>query len=67
MGEPPALLDGARVLAFAVVDPAVVPTGGTTYRIGSEVLRPVAGLAIARYDGRSRAESPLPDGGGEFP
>jgi hypothetical protein len=51
MGEPPELLDGARVLAFAVVDAAVAPTGGTTHRIGDEVLGPAAGLAIARYDG----------------
>ncbi len=51
MGEPPELLDGARVLAFAVVDAAVVPTGATTHRIESEVLGPAAGLAVARYDG----------------
>lgn len=50
MGEPPELLDGARVLAFAVVDAAVVPTGATTHRIESEVLGPAAGLAVARYD-----------------
>src|SRR5688572_6898152 len=51
MGEPPELLDGARVLAFAVVDATVVPTGTTTHRIESEVSGPAAGLAIARYDG----------------
>jgi hypothetical protein len=50
MGEPPELLDGARVLAFAVVDAAVVPTGGTTHRIGAEVPGPAAGLVIAQYD-----------------
>ena len=51
MGERPDLLDGARVLAFAVVDSTVVPTGGTTHRIGTDVLGPAAGLAIAQYDG----------------
>jgi hypothetical protein len=51
MGEPPELLDGARVLAFAVVDAAVTPTGATTHRIESAVMGPAAGLAIARYDG----------------
>jgi hypothetical protein len=51
MGEAPELLDGARVLAFAVVDPSVVPTGGTAHRIGDEVLGPAAGLAIAQYEG----------------
>ncbi|MGL4463325.1 MAG: hypothetical protein ACRC1K_14345 [Planctomycetia bacterium] len=49
MGEPPELLDGARVLAFAFVDAAVAPTGRTTHRIDDEVLGPAAGLAIARY------------------
>jgi hypothetical protein len=51
MGEPPEELDGARVLAFAVVDGSVAPTGGTTHRVGDEVLGPAAGPAIARYDG----------------
>jgi hypothetical protein len=50
MSEPPELLHGARVLAFAVIDTAVAPTGGTTHRIGSEVLGPAAGLAIAQYE-----------------
>lgn len=44
-------LDGARVLAFSVIDGAVTPTGGTTHRIEDEVLGPAAGLAITRYDG----------------
>jgi hypothetical protein len=48
---PPELLDGARVLAFAVADAPVAPTGGTTHRIESEALGPAAGLAIARFDG----------------
>ena len=56
MDEPPGLLDGARVLAFAVVDASVVPTGGTTHRIEDEMLGPAAGLAIAKYD----------DGDGQF-
>lgn len=51
MGEPPELLDGARVLAFAVIDASVVPTGGTTHCIEVEMLGPAAGLAIAKYDG----------------
>jgi hypothetical protein len=50
MGEPPEELDGARVLAFAVIDGSGAPTGGTTHRIGNEILGPAAGLAIARYD-----------------
>ena len=45
------ILDGARVLQFAIVDEAVVPTGRTTHRIEDEVLGPASGLAIARYDG----------------
>ena len=51
MGESPDLLEGARVLGFAVVDASVVPTGGTTHRVEAVVLGPAAGLAIARYDG----------------
>ena len=51
MSEPPEELDGARVLAFAVVTELVTPTGGTTHRAGTAVLGPAAGLAIARYDG----------------
>jgi hypothetical protein len=51
MGEPPETLDGARVLAFSVIDGSVTPTGGTTHRIEDEVLGPAAGLAIAQYDG----------------
>lgn len=54
MCGPPTELDGARVLAFAVVDESVVPTGGTVHRVGNEVLAPVAGLAIARYDGEAQ-------------
>jgi len=49
--EPPAELDGARVLAFAVIDALISPTAGTVHRIGDEVVGPAAGLAIARYDG----------------
>ncbi len=51
MRPPPAMLDGARVLKFAVLDVSTEPTGGTTHRIGDVVLGPAAGLAIARYDG----------------
>lgn len=51
MVEPPERLDGARVLAFAIVDASVVPTGGTTHRIEDKVLGTAAGLVIARYDG----------------
>lgn len=51
MGEPPETLGAARVLAFAVVDESVIPTGRTTHRIGGEVIGPAAGLVIARYEG----------------
>jgi hypothetical protein len=51
MGEPPPLLDGARVLRFAVVDAAVAPTGGTVHRIGGRVVGPATALAVCRYDG----------------
>lgn len=51
MLEPTETLDGARVLAFALVDTGVDPTGGTTHRIEDQVLGPAVGLAIARYDG----------------
>ena len=54
MGEPPAELDGARILAFAVIEGSVVLSGGTTHRIGNEQLGPADGLAIAQYEGDSQ-------------
>ncbi len=52
MSEPPKLIDGARVLAFAVITPDVFPTGSTTHRAKGEVQGLATGLAIARYDNR---------------
>lgn len=51
MGDPPELLDGARVLYFAVIEGSVVPTSSTTHRVGDQVLGPAACLAITKYDG----------------
>jgi hypothetical protein len=49
--DPPTELDGARVLAFAVVSAAVEPTGNAVHRIGDAIAPPAAGIAIARYEG----------------
>ena len=54
MGEPPAELDGARVLAFAVIEGSVVPTGGTVHWVEGKQFGPASGLAIAQYDGDSQ-------------
>lgn len=51
MGEPPEVLGGARLLAFATIDGSVTPTGGTTHSVNGVVLGPAAGLAIVRYEG----------------
>ncbi|MFH1146912.1 MAG: hypothetical protein V1736_04315 [Pseudomonadota bacterium] len=50
MNEPPAILHGAHVLKYAIVDASVVHTGRITLHVGGEVLGPAAGLAICKYD-----------------
>jgi hypothetical protein len=52
MGSPPQMLDGARVLQYAIVGEGVTPTGNTVHRFHpSGVMGPAAGLAICQYDG----------------
>ena len=48
--EVPKVIDGARVITFAVIDDSVTSTGRTTHWIDGDKLGAVAGLAIARYD-----------------
>jgi hypothetical protein len=50
MTHVPGELDGAKVLAFAVVTPEVNATRRTVHRLGNDILKPAACLAIARYD-----------------
>lgn len=53
MSEPPADFDDARVLAYAIIDATVTPTGGTAHNVGGALIGPAARLAIVRYDGDS--------------
>jgi hypothetical protein len=46
----PASIDGARVLAYAIVDARATPTGATVHTVRGELMPPAAGLAIAQYD-----------------
>lgn len=49
MHDPPAELDGARVLAWAEVEVGVVPTGRTSHWSAGQVQGPAAKLALAQY------------------
>ena len=51
MSEPQASIDGARILAFAVINDSVKSTDRTVHKVGNEVLGPFSGLVIAQYDG----------------
>ncbi|PWU11859.1 MAG: hypothetical protein C5B50_22640 [Verrucomicrobia bacterium] len=53
MNAPPDELDGAKVICFVVVTPAVKPTAATTHRRDGQVLQPARGLAICQYPGDS--------------
>ncbi|WP_146575013.1 hypothetical protein [Botrimarina hoheduenensis] len=50
MNDCPEQIDDARVIAWAMVNQDIVPTGNTTHRVGGEVAGPCAGLAICSYD-----------------
>jgi hypothetical protein len=51
MAPPPSLLDGARVIRFAIIDERVEPTGQTIHRVGDQVAGPAAALVVCQYDG----------------
>lgn len=50
MTPPPSTLDGARVLRYAIIDDAAVPTGNTLHRLGAMVVGPAAALAVGQYE-----------------
>lgn len=50
MNKPPAMLDGARVLRYAVVDSSVAFTGKITLTVDGKLMGPAAGIAICKYD-----------------
>jgi hypothetical protein len=50
MSAAPAEIDGATVVAYAVVDESVRPTGGTVHRVAGDILEPAARLAICCYE-----------------
>ena len=50
LAQPPEILDGARVLAVALLNDSR-PTGGTLHTVNGEVVVTPAALAIAQYDG----------------
>jgi hypothetical protein len=50
MTRPPANLDGAKVLFYAIIDEGHRPTGNTLHRIGGELMPPASGLAVCRYE-----------------
>jgi hypothetical protein len=51
MVAPPPILDGARVLRYAIVGSDVTPTGVTVHRLNSGVMGPAAALAVCQYEG----------------
>ena len=53
VSQPPATLDGARVLMFTAIDTRHAVTGATHHLVGGQPLSGVAGLAIAQYDGET--------------
>ena len=50
MNKPPAVLDGARVLKYAIVDSSIRYTGKITVHVDGKLVGPAAGLAICKYD-----------------
>jgi len=55
MASVPPELGGARVLRYAVIDPALhAPTGRTRHTVAGVAVGPFAGLAICQYAGDSR-------------
>ncbi len=53
VSQPPATLDGARVLWFTPIDTRHAVTGATRHLVGDQSLSGIAGLAIAQYDGEA--------------
>jgi hypothetical protein len=52
MIPPPPILDGARVLRYAIVNDAVTPTSNTVHRFHpSGLMGPAAALAVCQHDG----------------
>ncbi len=47
---PPDRINGAEVIAYALLGEGCRPTGRCQHRHGERPLGPFAGLAIARYD-----------------
>jgi hypothetical protein len=52
MNKPPAVLDGARVLKYAIVDSSIHYTGKITVYVDGQLVGPAAGLAICKYDNK---------------
>ena len=53
VAQPPATLDGARVLMFTAIDSRHAVTGATRHLVNDQPLSGVAGLAIAQYAGEA--------------
>ena|SRR3989442_13044438 len=53
MNQPPAEIDGARLVCFAEVSAVIRPTAATTHRRDGQILGPARGLAICQYPGES--------------
>lgn len=51
MEQPPREIDGARVLAFAIIEPPVAERGTTLHRVNGVDVGPFAALAICQYPG----------------
>jgi hypothetical protein len=52
MVSPPPVLNGARVLTYAIIGADVTPTGNTVHRFHPDgVMGPAAALAICQYEG----------------
>jgi len=52
MKKPPANLDGARVLKYAILDESVIHTGKIALYVGGKLMRLAACIAICKYDGK---------------
>ena len=50
MVKPPAVLDGAKILKYAIIDSSVTFTGKITLIVGGKLMGPAAGIAICKYD-----------------
>ena len=48
--KPPAVLDGARVLKYTIVDSSIKYTGRITVYVDGKLVGPAVALAICKYD-----------------